>query len=184
MRSIVSTLIRFVLAVVVAFALWWASRPLYDLLLTNATAAVLRSTERGAATDLHYRGGTVSVFRAGLRGENAGTIRPSYLTFNLILFLTLAFATARKPLPRWLLRFAIALVVICVIHLFAMWVAAKTMIAVTAAAQGRGEIGFSGNLLFGIYQGYSVIGGPAVAFAIWWLALRPRAAEGDDPATI
>jgi hypothetical protein len=173
-----------VLAAVVAFALWWASRPLYEPLLTNVTAVILRVTERSAATDLHYGEGVVTVFRAGLRDENAGTIRPSYLTFNLILFLTLAFATARRPLNRWLLRFGIALTVICAIHLLALWVAAKTMIVMTAAAQGRGEIALGDNILFGIYQGYSVIGGPAVAFAVWWLALRSTPADGSDLATI
>jgi hypothetical protein len=59
-----------------------------------------------------------------------------------------------------------------VVHIAATWTATRTMIAISAAQQERAAIGLTENVLFGLNQGYSVIGAHAIAFALWWALLR------------
>jgi hypothetical protein len=169
---------RLLVAFVIAMALWWIVSPIYDRLVTAATGGMLSVTETSAVTRLERSGDSIRIFRGGLRGENGGSLKMRYLTFNFIIFLTLAFAFVSRPAKRFLGRLGLGALAMFVVHLVATWVAVKTIILMTASAQGRAEIGLTENILFVLYQGYSVVGAAAIAFALWWIVLRP-ASDGD-----
>lgn len=159
--------------------LWTASFPTYGRLLAEAAEPVLRFLERPAATRLYAEDRRLVVDRADFASRSE---RPSLpvddLTFNIILFLTLAATRERLLRDRGLVRLLAAFGILGVTHVAAVVVAVKALYATQLGAWSAAYYGaVSRNLWAGLGHFYRLAGCWAIAFALWWALVRPGVSE-------
>lgn len=171
-------LLRVAFSLVAASLIWWSTRAIYEPLLARIGDTILAATEKTSITRLTYKDGTASIHRGGLPKQQGGTLNLSYVTLNAVVLLTLLGSSApgreEREWRRFLAASAAAIVAVFAVHVIALYVSAKALIMITEVSLGRREAGFAENFWFAAYQGYTVIGAHALAFAIWYGAIRTR----------
>jgi hypothetical protein len=172
-RSVVA--LRAAVGFALGLGFWIGARGPYHDLLAAGAAPMLRLLEP-AVSWVRPVGEKIFVDRTDLPGQNA-QLDPRVFTFNLIILFTLFAANARALSRRNLGRFAIALAVLTVTHMIAIVAGAESVFSRAFGEWSDTHYSaFATDASLIVAQGYMLVGGYAVVFALWW-ALRGGEAE-------
>lgn len=142
------------------------SRPVYEPMIVDASAPVLQYCVPDSATELTYSRGIATI---SFGGRNAGTLKIPLLTFNAIILLTLAFASAQRPFAMFAVRICGAILLLVLVHLAAVVTGAKAMITLTRLHALDVAATPSETAWVLAHNGYTFVGAYALAFAIWYM---------------
>jgi hypothetical protein len=158
-----------------ALALWWAATPGYDGLLAGVAERVLRLLESPAATRLSAEGRRIVVDRSDFPSDSPRPALPAdNLTFNVILFGTLAATTRGLFSDRGVKRLAISAGILATGHVASLVSAVKSLYATQLGEWSAAHYGtLSRNLWASAAHFDRFVGSFALAFLLWWALVRP-----------
>ena len=167
-----------------SLALWWAATPGYNGFLATIAEPALRLLESPAATRLSAEERRIVVDRSDFPSDSPRPGLPAdNLTFNVILFGTLA-ATARGLFSdRGIRRLALSAGILAVGHVASLVCTVKSLYATQLGEWSAANYGtLSRNLWATAAHFDRFVGSFALAFLLWWLLVRPLTGESDGPA--
>lgn len=156
---------------IAGLAIWWTLSAPYNDVLAAFSEPIVRALERSPVTRLHAAQGNIVIER---RDFPPGAPRPAIAAGNLtsnIVLLTALFATnTRASSKRNLSRFVLACGVLFVIHVIAVVINIHSIYALDLGAFSRKNYGAVSRTLWesGTHF-YTIAGGFAAAFLLWWL---------------
>lgn len=153
----------------IGIAFWRYASAGETSLLAGMADAVYRLVS--SDTVLYAKGVSVDIGSSRAIAGVGGNVRADLLTFNTIVFGVLAGFSFRAT-PRYARRLVVALALLLVVHLFALIVTSNSIVLATLVAQKKEVSAFAWNVSFALSQGYQIVLGYALVFAIWWGLLR------------
>ncbi len=173
---------RLLLGFLAGLALWWSATPAYNRLLAGMAEGAIRVFERPHATRLYAEDRRLVIDRADFPSTSD---RPSLpvddLTFDVILFLSLAATTRGLLRDRAVKGVAVSLLVLFVLHVLAVVANVEALYATRLGAWSAAHYGaLSRNLWVTATHFWRVVGCYAAPFLLWWILIRP--ADADAPA--
>lgn len=168
---------RVLLGFLFGLALWWWATPVYNRLLAGLAEGGIRAVERPRATRLYADGRRLVIDRADFPSTSDRPSLPADdLTFNVILFLSLAATTRGLLRDRAVFGVGVSLVVLFALHVLAVIANVEAFYATRLGAWSTANYGwFSRNLWSTATHFWRFVGCYAAPFLLWWL-LVPRAA--------
>ncbi len=170
--------VRVLLGFLAGLALWWWATPAYDRLLAGVAEGAIRAVERPPATRLYAEERRLVIDRADFPSTSD---RPSLpvddLTFDVILFLTLAATTRDLVRDRAMRGIALSFGVLFALHVLAVVANVEAFYATRLGAWSAAHYGaFSRNLWTTATHFWRFVGCYAAAFLLWWSLVRAAAA--------
>jgi hypothetical protein len=155
----------------------------YNRVLGGVAEGAIRLFERPRATRLYAEGRRLVIDRADFPSTSD---RPSLpvddLTFDVILFLTLAATTPGLLRDRAVKGVAVSLLALFVLHVLAVVVNVEAFYATRLGAWSAANYGaFSRNLWATATHFWRFVGCYAAAFLLWWFLVREAAAGAVAP---
>ncbi len=178
--------LRVALGFLLGLALWWFLTPAYDRLLAGVAEGAVRLLERPRATRLYADERRLVIDRADFPSTSD---RPSLplddLTFDVILFLSLAATTKGLFRDRAVRGLAFGMLALFVLHTAAVVVSVEAFYATRLGAWSEAHYGaVSRNVWATAVHFWRFVGCYAAPFLLWWLLIRPpESATGPVPRT-
>jgi hypothetical protein len=156
--------------------LWIVARGPYDDLMAGVAGPILRRIEP-SVTWVRTVDGRIDVDRTDLPSKTIH-VEARLFTFNLIFLFTL-FATNAGPVSRRnLARFAISWAILALTQALGVVAGAESVFSHTFGQWSDAHYsGLAADASLAIAQGYTLVGGYAIVFALWWIARG----NGSDP---
>jgi hypothetical protein len=168
-----------------SLALWWVGTPGYDAFIAAVAEPVLRLLESPAVTRLAAEDRRVLVDRSDFPADSPRPALPAdNLTFNVILFGTLAATTPRLLSDRGVVRLAASAGLLAAGHVASLVCAVKSLYALQLGEWSTAHYGaLSRNLWATAAHFDRFVGSLALAFLLWWALMRPLGeVSGERPA--
>jgi len=165
--------LRVFVVALVAFTAWRLASPVHDALLVASSEATLHLFEPTNASVLEAGDGVMTVQRLDV-DHRPMPIRLELITFFVVLLVALFAIDA--PSIGMAPRVAVGLILLFFVQIFGTIAAVQSAYALHLGDWSvRNYSAFAVNFWFTAAQGFSIVGGPAATFGIWW-GLR----EGDS----
>ncbi|HEX7616201.1 MAG TPA: hypothetical protein VF554_13125 [Thermoanaerobaculia bacterium] len=166
--------LRVLLGFVAGLALWWSATPAYNRLLAGMAEGAIRAFERPRATRLYADDRRLVIDRADFPSTSD---RPSLpvddLTFDVILFLSLAATTRGLSRDRAMKGIALSCCVLFALHVLAVVANVEAFYATRLGAWSAAHYGpVSRNLWATAEHFWRFVGCYAAAFLLWWFLVR------------
>src|ERR1051326_7509076 len=163
------SIVRLAVGLLIGIALWWTCGDAWNRALAVIAQPLMKLDSRIAAGDLVAVGHTI-VVQPTRDTMPMATIPADQLTFNVILLVAL-FASNRAPFSdRNMKAFAIAFVIVLLLHPIGLFVSIESTYAMQQGAWSDQHYGENAQRLW--VNGevfYRLIGMFGVVFAAWWL---------------
>ena len=162
-----------------ALGVWAALSQPYDALLAKSATAIIRAFERPAVTTLTNDGQLIVVNRSDFDPRSkAPALSADDLTFNVIILVAL-FALEQRPMrDRNIRGLAIALVILMLVHVFAVIVEVMSIYVAKLGPWSTVHYSdFERNAWGVAYAGYRTVLMYAIPFGLWWAFRAPETAE-------
>jgi hypothetical protein len=166
----------------IGLTLWIAASRPYDDLLAAAAGPILRRIEP-SVTWVRTVDARIAVDRTDLPSRTI-QVEVRLFTFNMILLFTL-FATNARPLSvRNLGRLAISWGILALTQVVAVTAAAESVFSHNFGNWSDAHYsGLATDASLAIAQGYMLVGGYAVVFALWWVTRGVEMVSRGDAET-
>jgi hypothetical protein len=166
--------VRVLLGFLAGLVLWWAATPAYNRLLAGMAEGAIRAVERPRATRLYAEDRRLVIDRADFPSTSD---RPSLpvddLTFDVILFLSLAATTRGLLRDRAVKGLALSCCVLFALHVLAVIANVEAFYATRLGAWSAAHYGpLSRNLWATAMHFWRFVGCYAAAFLLWWFLVR------------
>ena len=176
--------VRVLLGFLAGLALWWSATPAYDRLLAGVAEGAIRAFERPHATRLYAEDRRLVIDRADFPSTSD---RPSLplddLTFDVILFLSLAATTKGLFRDRAMRGIALSCCALFALHALAVVASVEAFYATRLGAWSAAQYGpFSRNVWATAVHFWRFVGCYAAAFLLWWFLVRAAAVDDAAPA--
>jgi hypothetical protein len=170
---------RAVLGFLAGLALWWTATPAYNRLLAGLAEGAIRVAERPRATRLYAEERRIVIDRADFPSTSDRPSLPADdLTFDVILFLTLAATTRGVLRDRAVRGVALSCCVLFGLHVLALVANVEAFYATRLGDWSAAHYGaFSRNLWATATHFWRFVGCYAAAFLLWWFLVRAAAPE-------
>jgi hypothetical protein len=171
--------VRVLLGFLAGLALWWSATPVYNRLLAGMAEGAIRAVERPRATRLYAEDRRLVIDRADFPSTSD---RPSLpvddLTFDVILFLSLAATTRGLLRDRAVRGVAVGLLALFALHVLAVVANVEAFYATRLGAWSAAHYGpFSRNIWATAMHFWRFVGCYAAAFLLWWFLVRAAPAD-------
>lgn len=169
--------LRVLLGFAAGLALWWAATPAYNRLLAGVAEGAIRVFERPRATRLYAEDRRIVIDRADFPSTSDRPSLPADdLTFDVILFLTLAATTRGLLKDRAVRGIALSCGALFVLHVLAVVANIEALYATRLGAWSAAHYGpVSRNLWATAMHFWRFAGCYAAAFLLWWFLVREAA---------
>jgi len=171
-------IVRLVVGLVAGIALWWTCGDAWNRALAVMTQPLMKIDRRIADGDLVAVGHTI-VVQPTRDTMPMATLPADQMTFNVILLVAL-FASNRAPFSdRNMKAFAIAFVIVLLLHPIGLFISIESTYANQQAAwsdQHYGET--AARIWINAEVFYRLIGMFGVVFAAWWISVGQTFSSG------
>ncbi|HYM59689.1 MAG TPA: exosortase H-associated membrane protein [Thermoanaerobaculia bacterium] len=169
------TALKAVIGFAVGLAAWTMLSTTYDSMLASVTEATIRLFERPQVTRLNPDGEYISIDRQDFDPRSKHPEIPaSDLTFNLILLTALFAAEKRTFSDRNMIRFALALLVLSLTHVFGVVTEVMSIYVARLGPWSEANYGPIARNFWGVANHfYRLVLMYAIAFGLWW-GFRPK----------
>lgn len=161
--------LRAAIGAVAGAALWIWTSPAESRLLGALANFLYRIV--GSDTHLWLTANVARISSGRAIAGDGGSVRVDLLTFNAIVLVILIALSIRSS-RRDAVRLAMALGLVLLVHLFGLIATVNSTILATLVAQKKEVSAVAWNVWFGLSQGYAIVLGYALVFAIWWGLFR------------
>jgi len=158
-------------------AFWWAATPAYNRALAEFAEFAIRAFERPRATRLYAEDRRIVIDRADFPSTSGRPSLPADdLTFDVILFFTLAATVPGLVRDRALRGVVVSLLVLFALHVLALVANVEALYATGLGEWSAAHYGaFLRNLWATATHFWRFVGCYAAAFLLWWFLVRSTA---------
>ena len=168
------TLARALAGLLLGLAIWWGLAGPYNELIAGLAEPLVRAIERSPATRLQALQGDILIEHRELTGAVVPVLAAGHLTANIVV-LTALFASNRRPLSkRNVAAFALASLIVFVLHVLAIVVNVHSIYALDYGAWSARHYGPAARTFWeSATHFYTIAGSFGSAFLLWWLMSDP-----------